>query len=112
LPAILSTLEVCSGQGAIQILVQFNDHEKDGTEHDVTSISQRQRQSRLVLIAEATTNESIYALTVGCCGEPQPGMVAYNYLEPTDYGLVDSFQGGVIHAVTTQYSQRMKHWRT
>jgi len=45
-----------------------------------------------------------YALTVGCCGEPQPGTGGVQSCNALAYGLVDSFQGGVIHAMTTQYT--------
>ena len=43
----------------------------------IVSVLDKLGHSRYVLITETSTNsksdESIYALTVGCCGEPPPG---------------------------------------
>ena len=50
-------------------------------------IVDKMRHSRHVLITElsmnSTTNESIYALTIGCCGEPHQALAAYNNVEMT-----------------------------
>jgi len=46
-------------------------------EKRIVSVLDKIRHSRHVLITEpsanSTTDESIYALTVSCCGEPPPG---------------------------------------
>jgi len=53
----------------------------------IVSVLNTITHSRHVLITEpsmnSTTDESIYALMVGCCGEPHQALAAYNSLEMT-----------------------------
>jgi len=44
----------------------------DSITNSTSSASATRSESRHVLSTNSATNESIYALTVGCCGEPPP----------------------------------------
>ena len=61
-----------------RIYVQFYDHEK--MVQNMMFVSHSPLKKRIVSVLDkhrntrhSTTDESIYALTVSCCGEPPPG---------------------------------------